>query len=98
VARSTLGDGAVREPAAELHVDLGARIPHMWLGERRSTLDLLGHGLTRFVGPAWSARVARSRAPVALRRLPAVAAAALGIPAGGSLLVRPDGVPLRASG
>jgi putative polyketide hydroxylase len=98
VARSARSDGAVREPAAELHVDLGARIPHMWLGERRSTLDLLGLGLTRLAGPACNGRAGRSRAPIDVRRLPAVAAAALGIPAGGSLLLRPDGVPVRASG
>lgn len=99
VARSAEPDGSVREPAAELHVDLGGRIPHLWLPSRSSTLDLLGAGLTRFAAPAWQGRRAASwPAPVTLRRLPAVAAAALGIPPGGSLLVRPDGVPLRATG
>jgi 2-polyprenyl-6-methoxyphenol hydroxylase-like FAD-dependent oxidoreductase len=90
-------NGSVRGVAEELRVDLGGRIPHMWLpGEagRVSTLDLLGDGLTLFTGPGepgWSTR--RGSPPVTVRRLDAITARALGILGGASLLVRPDGVP-----
>ena len=105
VLRSAQPDGSVRDPAEELHVDLGPRIPHAWIGsgeDRRSTLDLLAPGLTLFTGPDGdvesqaSRRSADGAAPVALRRLPAITARALGIGPRGSLLVRPDGVPIRA--
>ena len=54
VARSADPDGSAREAADELHVDLGGRIPHVWVRSdagRVSTLDLLGPGLTLFTGP-----------------------------------------------
>ena len=100
VLRSAEPDGSVRDAADELHVDLGPRIPHVWIGsgdDRRSTLDLLGRGLTLFTGPDRSDSD-RSVAPTPLtvRRLPAMTARALGIGPRGSLLVRPDGVPVRA--
>ena len=99
-ARGTDPNGSVRGVADELRVDLGGRIPHMWVpGEsgRVSTLDLLGDGLTLFTGPGerrWSTR--RGAAPVTVRRLDAITARALGILGGASLLVRPDGVPAPA--
>ncbi|HEX2129532.1 MAG TPA: FAD-dependent monooxygenase, partial [Solirubrobacterales bacterium] len=49
VARSVDPNGSVRPPGEELRVDLGGRIAHHWLeGEegRRSTIDLVGSGLT----------------------------------------------------
>ena len=99
--RSADPEGSVREVADEIHVDLGGRIPHLWLregDERISTLDLVGPELTLFTGPDGSADQLTpdplyARAPVAARRLPAVAARGLGIGPGGALLVRPDGVP-----
>ena len=99
--RSVDPQGSVRDVADEIHVDLGGRIPHLWLSEgdeRISTLDLVGPELTLFTGPDGSADQPTpdplyERAPVATRRLPAVAARGLGIGPGGSLLVRPDGVP-----
>jgi putative polyketide hydroxylase len=100
VARSADPDGSTRETADELHVDLGGRIPHVWVrsGEgRASTLDLLGPGLTLFTGPepaAWEARAAGGP-PMTLRRLDAVGARAIGIRGNGALLVRPDGTPAR---
>jgi putative polyketide hydroxylase len=103
VWRSVDERGSYRDPIDEIHVDLGGRIPHLWVeGEnaRRSTLDLVGDGLTLFIGPdteppSEASDSADGWAPVTVRRLPAVAARALGIAPGGSLLVRPSGVPAR---
>ena len=98
--RSVDDEGSVRPVSEEIHVDLGGRIPHLWLGDGRSTLDLLGPGLTLFTGP-WGDEPRPDplygSAPVETRRLSAVAARGLGIPQGGSLLVRPDGVPARTA-
>jgi hypothetical protein len=63
-----------------------------------STLDLLGLGLTVFTGPdggRWQVpeAVATDRVPVTTHRVDGIAARALGIPAGGALVVRPDGAP-----
>jgi len=96
-ARSADPNGSIRGTAEELRTDLGGRITHQWLpGEsgRRSTLDLLADGLTRFTGPGeggWSTR--RGSPPVTVRRLDAITARALGILGDAALLVRPDGVP-----
>jgi putative polyketide hydroxylase len=95
--------GSYRDTIDEIHVDLGGRIAHLWLeadDERMSTLDLVGTGLTLFTGPdtdppAGASASADGSAPVTVRRLPAVTARALGIAPGGSLLVRPSGVPAR---
>ena len=60
--------------ADELHVDLGGRIPHVWVrtdGGRVSTLDLLGPGLTLFTGPDHAERGAAR--PPAGRRSPSAA-------------------------
>ncbi len=46
VARSADPAGASRPAASERHLDLGGRIPHRWVAPGRSTLDLLGEGLT----------------------------------------------------
>jgi 2-polyprenyl-6-methoxyphenol hydroxylase-like FAD-dependent oxidoreductase len=100
VARSADPNGSVRDAGDELHVDLGGRIPHLWVDTddgRVSTLDLLGPGLTLFTGPdsaPWELRVGGGP-PVAVHRLPAVAARAIGVRGRGGLLVRPDGAPAR---
>jgi 2-polyprenyl-6-methoxyphenol hydroxylase-like FAD-dependent oxidoreductase len=94
LARSVDPNGSLREVSEELHVDLGGRIAHVWVETdegRRSTLDLLGPGYTLFAGPG-AVVAPRGSAPVAVQALPAIAARALGIQPGGSLLVRPDGV------
>jgi putative polyketide hydroxylase len=55
----------------ELHGEPGTRVPHAWVqrdGERVSTLDLLGHGFTLFIGSdetaadAWLAAAASASA------------------------------------
>jgi 2-polyprenyl-6-methoxyphenol hydroxylase-like FAD-dependent oxidoreductase len=95
-ARSADPEGSIRTAEQEVHADLGGRIRHVWAGER-STLDLLGTGLTLLAGrdgPDWEASAASldARVPVEVRRLDALVARAVG--AGRSaLLVRPDGQP-----
>jgi putative polyketide hydroxylase len=101
--RSVDERGSYRDTIEEIHVDLGGRIAHLWVQTedgRMSTLDLVGDGLTLFTGPdaqlpAGAAASADGSAPVTVRTLPAVTARALGIAPGGSLLVRPGGVPAR---
>ena len=101
VERSLDERGSYRDVADEIHIDLGGRIQHLWVetdGERVSTLDLVSDGLTLFAGPGAAAEAPVSLdgdAPVRVRPLPATTARALGIAPGGSLLVRPSGVPAR---
>ena len=81
-----------------MRADLGGRIAHVWSGER-STLDLLGPGLTLFTGrdaPAWDSAAASlaGRLPVRVRLLDPVAARAVGAPGGSALLARSDGTPV----
>jgi hypothetical protein len=103
VARSADERGSYRDVVDEIHVDLGGRIAHLWVetdGGWVSTLDLIGDGLTLFTGPAGTAETpatADGGAPVGVHELPAVTARALGIAPGGSLLVRPSGVPARTA-
>jgi hypothetical protein len=92
-ARSIHPEGTVNGAAQALAVDLGGRIPHVWVRPGVSTVDLLGPGLTRFTGPWPSPCAGDGDAPVLVRALDAATALALGIRPGGSLLVRPDGVP-----
>ena len=100
VERSVDERGSYRDVLDELHIDLGGRIQHLWTeseGRRVSTLDLVTDGLTLFTGPdATGAAAPDTRdgdAPMTVRPLPAMTARALGIKPGGSLVVRPDGVP-----
>jgi putative polyketide hydroxylase len=98
VERSADEGGSYRDPIDEMHIDLGGRIQHLWVEPGVSTLDLVGDGLTLFTGPDGTVTepaTVDGEAPVSARPLPAVTARALGIAPGGSLLVRPSGVPAR---
>jgi 2-polyprenyl-6-methoxyphenol hydroxylase-like FAD-dependent oxidoreductase len=99
VHRSAQPSSVPRDAALELHVDLGGRIPHVWVAQGISTLDLLGPGFTLLTGPdpaPWDAAAAALPGPVPVRVRPvhAIAARALGLPQAGALLVRPDGLPV----
>jgi putative polyketide hydroxylase len=99
VARSADPAGSRRPVDGELAADLGGRIAHRWLSDgRTSTVDVLGPGLTLFTGPArrcWdtAAAAVSGRLPVAVHALDPMNARGMGIPEGGALLARPDGVP-----
>ncbi len=101
VARSADPNGNRRSPGEELHIDLAGRIGHHWItvaGRRRSTLDVLGGGLTLLTGPtpgAWrtAARMLDGAPPLTHRCVDEITARALGIRSAGALLVRPDGFP-----
>jgi putative polyketide hydroxylase len=97
-ARSAV-EGPEPQGAEALAEDLNGRLPHAWLGNgdgrRRSTLDLLGRGLTLLTGPdagAWTGAVATLETPFPLdvHGLDGPAAATLGIGPDGAVLVRPD--------
>ena len=97
-ARSADPSGSRRAAEQEVRADLGGRIAHVWAGER-STLDLLGPGLTLFAArdePAWDSAAASlaARVPVGVRLLDPVAARAVGAPGGSALLARSDGTPV----
>jgi putative polyketide hydroxylase len=101
VERSIDERGSYRDPIDEIHIDLGGRIPHLWVetdGGRVSTLDLVGDGLTLFTGPDADIDAPTpidGSAPLTVRALPAMTARALGIASGRSLLVGPGGVAAR---
>jgi 2-polyprenyl-6-methoxyphenol hydroxylase-like FAD-dependent oxidoreductase len=101
--RSTRSDGSILGNTAGLAADIGGRVAHVWVerhGGLVSTIDLLGDGLTLFVGPehdgVWPGGE-HGVAPIAVERLDAIAARALGLGPGGALLARPDGYPLAVS-
>jgi 2-polyprenyl-6-methoxyphenol hydroxylase-like FAD-dependent oxidoreductase len=80
----------------ELRAQPGTRVPHVWLREGVSTLDLLGPGFTILTGDdRWGAAVTSVSAalgiPISLQRVGGDAwAAVTGLAPEGALLVRPD--------
>jgi putative polyketide hydroxylase len=94
-ARSADPRGSYREPERELPVDLGGRIPHVWV-EDRSTLDLLGTGYTLFASRGAELPSLDVAPPVTVRRLDPIVARAVGAVGDSVLLVRPDGRPAAA--
>ena len=92
-------EGARPSPAEALAEDLNGRLPHAWLpsanGHPRSTLDLLGPGLTLLTGPdaaTWPTAAATIDPPFPLtvHTLDLATATTLAIPRDGAILVRPD--------
>jgi 2,4-dichlorophenol 6-monooxygenase len=91
-----IDDPSVFEPTAEV----GGRLPHGWLDDGRSTLDLVHtDAMTLFTSgdhERWTAAVAAAPVPVRHVRLGADATidqgwcAQCGLGAGGALLLRPD--------
>ena len=101
VARSANPSGpACAGPNEEIHADLGGRIAHIWVADaagRRSTLDLLGPGVTLFTGPGGTTwPVPSTGAPLTHRTLDELTARSLGVKRGGALFVGPGGAPLPA--
>ena len=98
--RSTRADGSILGNSVGLNADIGGRIAHVWVPRADglvSTLDLLGDGLTLFVGPSWDGVVPsrdHGSPPLTVERLDALAARGLGLTPAGSLLARPDGYPV----
>lgn len=97
LARSADPSGSRRTAREGLDADLGGRVRHLWLAPGRSTVDVLGPGLTQFVAPDPGGLDALDgvRIPVTTVALDAFAAQAIGVPPGGRLLVGPDGRPWR---
>lgn len=103
VQRSSEPIAALRGTAAEaLRWDLGDRLPHHWLADRqeRSTVDLIGDGLTLLAGPSdprWPCFAAhlKPNAPLDVHVIDPRTSEALGLQPTGALLARPDGRELR---
>jgi hypothetical protein len=99
--RRSMDPDPVWSVPTQLAIDLGGRLPHAWLpgADGRSTLDLVGVGLTLLTGPddsAWAAAAlgAGRRPPVTCHALDVLTARALGVRGRGALLLRPDGAPV----
>ena len=99
--RSSRADGSLLTTAVGLNADIGGRIAHVWVpreGQLASTLDLLGDGLTLFLGPNAHDLTPMGKAcspPVTTVRLDAIAARGLGLSTEGTLLATPDGFPVQ---
>jgi 2-polyprenyl-6-methoxyphenol hydroxylase-like FAD-dependent oxidoreductase len=95
LARSLDPNGSQRSVSQGLDADLGGRLKHVWLSSGKSTVDEVGPGLTQFAVQPAPVPLEPSEVPMTVVDLTPMEARSLGIPDGGSLLVRPDG---RATG
>ena len=90
-------DGRREDEPACLHPDKtrgrpGSRVPHAWIGERLSTIDVCADGLVLLTGPdAWGWSGAATASGLPHVSLPRAAAERCGIGTTGALLARPDG-------
>lgn len=98
VARSADPMGSWRSADQELHADLGGRIPHARLRDGRSTLDLLGPGLTilRRRTPGRPPPRTPDSAAMVTRMVDEKAARTIGLDENG-VIVRPDGKYVRTA-
>jgi hypothetical protein len=95
-SNAVIGGRGEVEPAC-LHPDAtrgraGARVPHAWLGDGRSTIDCAADRLTLLhaaTAGEWAEAARSLRVPA--EALPPEAAITVGIGAHGALLARPDG-------
>lgn len=74
----------------ELRGQPGTRVPHAWVGQGVSTLDLVGSGFTVLTGDDRWGPVVRSAALGTPLAVHCVGDAIAGLAPGGALLVRPD--------
>jgi len=92
-------DGAIVEPPEEPSARPGTRLPHIWLGEGLSTLDLAGDGFVLLTGQGGADWIAAAEGEgLGHHELPDAVVAALGLDRGAALLLRPDGVIAWRSG
>lgn len=94
---AVLGNGSAPPGPSDVSTDYvptaepGHRMPHVWLGENRSTLDTFGEWFTLLTpDPARWAQDATA-SPLRIEALPQEDADRYGIGPHGALLVRPDG-------
>jgi 2-polyprenyl-6-methoxyphenol hydroxylase-like FAD-dependent oxidoreductase len=95
VTRAGRSDGARRGSEEAMAWDLAGRLPHRWIDVRKtiSTLDLVGPGLTRLLGPratSVESPPAGISAPMVQHRLDEGVAGALGLGRDSTVLLRPD--------
>ncbi|MBF6210800.1 FAD-dependent monooxygenase [Nocardia puris] len=98
VARSADPTGSWRSAEQELRADLGGRLPHARLRDGRSTLDLLGPGLTilRRRAPGRPPPRTPDSAAMITRLVDEKASRAIGLDENG-VIVRPDGKYVRTA-